>query len=272
MGNDIYDCEPVARAVLDRCDAVLREARAGTSLLDVMFGRNGTEGRLHDPEWAQPAIYALECALTALWAGVGIRPAVAAGEGVGELAAAWAAGVFTLEDGLRLAATRGAAVARPKARVAAAMPTGDPSGPGQDPFAEMEATYAAIETSPPSLTLLSQSTGQPINTGESPDWDCWRDQLLAPKPLHRCNGKLAELDVSLVAEIGPHATPGPIELAAWPGAQEHTDPSFPESVARAYQAGLPVSFAGLFAGETRRRIPLPGYPFERARHWIETVG
>ena len=39
-------------------------------------------------------------------------------------------------------------------------------------------------------------------------------------------------------------------------------------VAAAYEAGLPVSFAELFAGETRRRISLPGYPFQRRRHWI----
>ncbi|MDE2875260.1 MAG: SDR family NAD(P)-dependent oxidoreductase [Gemmatimonadota bacterium] len=271
MGKDIYDCEPVARAVLDRCDAVLREARAGASLLDVMFGRSGTDGRLHDPEWAQPALYALECALTALWASVGIRPAVAVGEGVGEWAAAWAGGVFSLEDGLRLAAARGTAMARPKARVAAAMPAGD-SNPEQDPLAELEATYSGIETSPPSLTLLSQATCQPLDAGRSPGWDCWRDQLLAPKPLRRCKGKLAELDVGFVVEIGPHVTPAPIELAAWTGAHGQTGRSFPESAAGVYQAGLPVSFAGLFAGETRRRIPLPGYPFQRERHWIETVG
>ena len=38
MGRDLYESEPVARAVLDRCEAVFREER-GVSLLDVMFGR-----------------------------------------------------------------------------------------------------------------------------------------------------------------------------------------------------------------------------------------
>ena len=38
MGQALYESEPVVRAVLDRCDAVLREER-GASLLDVMFGR-----------------------------------------------------------------------------------------------------------------------------------------------------------------------------------------------------------------------------------------
>ena len=38
----------------------------------------------------------------------------------------------------------------------------------------------------------------------------------------------------------------------------------------AYEAGLPVAFAGLFAGETRRRISVPGYPFEHRCYWVES--
>jgi acyl transferase domain-containing protein len=45
-----------------------------------------------------------------------------------------------------------------------------------------------------------------------------------------------------------------------------------KAVAGAYEAGLGISFAGLFAGETRRRISLPSYPFQRRRHWIEAPG
>ena len=44
---------------------------------------------------------------------------------------------------------------------------------------------------------------------------------------------------------------------------------FAEAVAGAYEAGLPVRFEGLFAGEARRRISIPGYPFQRRRHWLE---
>ena len=105
MGQALYEHEPIARAILDRCEAAFRDER-GTSLLDVMFGR--AEGELEDTAWEQPALYALECALTALWTSLGIRPSVVVGHSVGELAAAQAAGVFSLEDGMRFAATRGA--------------------------------------------------------------------------------------------------------------------------------------------------------------------
>ena len=106
MGLALYESEPVARAVFDRCEAVFVEER-GASLLDLMFGRDGAQGDLADTAWEQPALYALECAITALWAGIGIQPAVVLGHSVGELAAAQAAGVFSLEDGMRLAEARG---------------------------------------------------------------------------------------------------------------------------------------------------------------------
>ena len=125
MGRVLYDSEPVFRAVLDRCDEVLRAER-GVSMLDVMFGseplsvsdraaRSGISahktrgaGDLDDPAWTQPCIYAIECALTALWASVGVQPGVVVGHSLGEIAAAQAAGVFSLTDGLRFAAARGA--------------------------------------------------------------------------------------------------------------------------------------------------------------------
>ncbi|MDE0443295.1 MAG: SDR family NAD(P)-dependent oxidoreductase [Gammaproteobacteria bacterium] len=41
------------------------------------------------------------------------------------------------------------------------------------------------------------------------------------------------------------------------------------AVGGAYEAGVPVRLEGLFAGEARQRVSLPGYSFQRQRHWIE---
>ncbi len=269
-GEDLYEREPVVRAVLDRCDAVLREERDGASLLDVMFGRAGAQGTLRDPEWAQPAAYALGCALTALWASVGLRPGAVAGHGAGELAAGWAAGVFSLDDGLRLAAARGAALARPKQRLAAAVPDGEAGESAHDPLDDLEAAAEGMEFSAPSVAIVSQVTGRRMDPAGAPDGAYWREQARTQEDPGRASEALADLGVDLVVEIGAASPAGPTALSDWPDADDGAETPFAESVASAYEAGLPVFFAGLFAGETRRRIALPGYPFQRRRHWIET--
>ena len=43
---------------------------------------------------------------------------------------------------------------------------------------------------------------------------------------------------------------------------------FAAAVAKAYEAGLMLSFSGLFASESRRRVSLAGYPFQSRRRWI----
>ncbi len=100
MGRSLYETEPVVKAVMDRCEEVFQEVR-GQSLLDVMWGRNGSREDLGDTAWEQPALYALGCALTALWDSVGVRPSVVLGHSVGEIAAAHAAGVFNLGNYIR---------------------------------------------------------------------------------------------------------------------------------------------------------------------------
>ena len=267
MGQDLYEAEPVVRALLDRCDAVFAAERGGASLIDVMFGRAGATGRLDDPEWAQPAIYSLACARTALWASVGVRPGVVAGHGVGELAAAWAGGVFTLEDGVRLAAARGTAMARPKVRMAASAPVDDPRARDRDPLSELETASAGMSFSRPEVVMVSQATGTTLAADEALDGAYWRRQASAPA-YRALAGALAGLDTELVVEIGPRPGPGPTPLREWSDAADRPDRTFAESVACAYEAGLSVAFAGLFAGEARRRISLPGYPFQRRRHWV----
>ena len=84
---------------------------------------------------------------------------------------------------------------------------------------------------------------------------------------------LAALGVDVVIEIGPRlgSATGYGDALVLTAAEAATDTgadAFAVTVARAYEAGLDVSLRGLFAGEERRRVSLPGYPFQRRKHWI----
>ena len=345
MGEALYEREPVVRAVFDRCEAAFRAVREG-SLLDVMFGRAGSSGKLGDTAWEQPALYTLECAITALWRSVGVRPEVVMGHSVGELAAAQAAGIFSLEDGLRFAATRGtllsetkpgamAAVFASSAQVAAALESQNASsedevltisadngphqvvsgsGPGIESLLEhfasegirtrrlnttrafhsalvepaleaLEFSLDGVKIEPPSITLVSNLTGEAVESERILDGAYWRRHAREAVSFARSIGTMAELGVDLVVEVGPRQVLATMAGSAWPESVQapmmlsslspvdDTSASAPggdfmQAVARAYQAGLPVRFEGLFAGESRRRVSLPGYPFQREQHWL----
>ncbi len=132
MGRQLYDTQPTFRKALERCDELLRPY-LDRSLLSVLYPEPGTTSALDETTYTQPALFALEYALAQLWRLWGIEPTLVMGHSVGEYVAACIAGVFSLEDGLKLIAERGrlmqalpqegemAAVFASEARVAAAV-------------------------------------------------------------------------------------------------------------------------------------------------------
>ena len=106
MGRQLYDTQPVFRQALERCDGLLQDV-LGRSLLDILYPASEPDSPLNEIQFAQPAQFAIEYALAELWQSWGVMPSVVMGHSVGEYAAACAAGVFSLEDGLKLVAARG---------------------------------------------------------------------------------------------------------------------------------------------------------------------
>lgn len=132
MGRQLYETQPTFRRALDHCAELLRP-HLDQPLLSVIFPKNGAPSLIDETAYTQPALFALEYALAELWRSWGVEPVAVMGHSVGEYVAACVAGVFSLEDGLKLIAERGrlmqalpaggamAAVFAPEARVAAAI-------------------------------------------------------------------------------------------------------------------------------------------------------
>jgi myxalamid-type polyketide synthase MxaC len=106
MGRELYDTHPAFRRTLDRC-AELLGPHLDRPLLSVMYPASGDEPLIDETAYAQPALFALEVALAELWRSWGVEPDAVIGHSVGEYAAAYVAGVFSLEDAVALVAARG---------------------------------------------------------------------------------------------------------------------------------------------------------------------
>ncbi len=111
MARELFDTEPVFADTVTRCAEAVADLLPDP-LLEVLFATDRETGgkageRLRHTSFAQPALFAVEMGLARLWQSWGIEPDVVLGHSVGQYAAACVAGVFSLEDGVRLMAERG---------------------------------------------------------------------------------------------------------------------------------------------------------------------
>ncbi|MEG4811617.1 type I polyketide synthase [Microcoleus sp. F8-D3] len=107
MGRKLYETQPTFRKSLERCQEILNTIGISErSLLSILY-QNDDNSLLEQTAYTQPALFAIEYALTELWKSWGIEPSAVIGHSVGEYVAACVAGIFSLEDGLKMISARG---------------------------------------------------------------------------------------------------------------------------------------------------------------------
>ncbi|WP_430541369.1 amino acid adenylation domain-containing protein [Streptomyces carpaticus] len=104
MGRQLYATEPVYREVIDRCDREIA-ALTGWSLTQEL-NADEADSRMSETWLAQPANFAVQIALAALWRSKGVRPDAITGHSTGEVAAFYEAGVYTLPEAVRIVVHR----------------------------------------------------------------------------------------------------------------------------------------------------------------------
>jgi acyl transferase domain-containing protein len=341
MGAQLYRSEPVFRDTVDECATVLA-AELGEDIRSLLFpapeAAEEADARLRQTALTQPALFTVEYALLRLWRSWGVQPTAMVGHSIGEYVAATAAGVFALQDALRLVATRGRlmqsmpagsmlAVRLDATEVAARLSEGlavaTINGPGAcvvaGPTAEVEAFAAKLEADdvgatplrtshafhsammdpildefaaavaaaprrPPELPFLSNVTGDEISAEEATDPAYWARHLRRTVRFGDCVARLAAEGVTVLVECGPGhqlaglarslaprdglpplpSLPGPGDR---PGAPRGDLEVLGTAVGRLWTVGVPLD-AAAFASRGYR-VPLPTYPYERKRHWVD---
>ncbi|MEO0835391.1 MAG: type I polyketide synthase, partial [Cyanobacteria bacterium J06642_3] len=111
MATDLYEHEPVFKEVCDRCFQIL-QPYLDNDLKEIIFPPApqlpSSSAQINQTQYAQPAIFVIEYALAQLWISWGVQPENLIGHSIGEYVAATIAGVFSLEDALKIVAKRGA--------------------------------------------------------------------------------------------------------------------------------------------------------------------
>ncbi|HEX2191026.1 MAG TPA: type I polyketide synthase, partial [Longimicrobiaceae bacterium] len=133
----------------------------------------------------------------------------------------------------------------------------------------------------PEIPFLSNVTGTWITAAEATDPEYWTRHLCRTVRFAECLRALREDGDRLLLEVGPGRTLGTFALAS--GAPESSvlsslrhaytrqaDLAFLlETLGRAWLAGARIDWDAFAGAERRRRVPLPTYPWERQRYWVE---
>jgi acyl transferase domain-containing protein/acyl-CoA synthetase (AMP-forming)/AMP-acid ligase II/NADPH:quinone reductase-like Zn-dependent oxidoreductase/acyl carrier protein len=107
MGRELWAKEPSFRDAVTAV-AIEVERQADLDLREIFDPKSPLAGRLDETGVAQPALFAVQVGLAALWRAWGIEPAAVVGHSVGEVAAAFVAGALDLSSAVRVVTRRGA--------------------------------------------------------------------------------------------------------------------------------------------------------------------
>jgi acyl transferase domain-containing protein/acyl carrier protein len=142
----------------------------------------------------------------------------------------------------------------------------------------LEAAAAAVAWSAPRVPFVSNLTGQPL---AALDARYWRDH--ARLGVRFADGVRAcdALGCDVFLEIGPGSTllglasqvlaPAGHPLVPSLSRQKPDWQALQDALQALYLEGLPIDWAAVHRGAARLRVPLPTYPFQRKRYWVDDV-
>ena len=110
MLSALYKSQPIYRDMLAHCSELCRKA-LGLSIADLIYPseeeKELADKLLMETQYTQPALFIVEYALCHLLRSKGVSPDYMIGHSIGELVSACVAGVFSLDDGLKIIVERG---------------------------------------------------------------------------------------------------------------------------------------------------------------------
>ncbi len=252
VAADLYLSDSVFKLELDRCTEVIA-SQSSVNVSNVLLTDAPADARAR-----MLATFAAEYCLGRLWLNWGVRPAAVIGYGAGEFAAACLAGIFSLDDAVRLLLlNEGEARNRPSGG----------AGP--------------IKLSTPAITFIRGATGKPVT--ELPTLDDW----LAPsgrataftihvaEHMRDSQNILFEVGLGRSIEESVRATLAPAQPLTWIATgtdrQRRDRRDLLQILGTLWLRGAVIGWPRNGADQKRYRVALPGYPFERQRCWIDSI-
>ncbi|MCC5621780.1 SDR family NAD(P)-dependent oxidoreductase [Nostoc sp. CHAB 5715] len=138
-----------------------------------------------------------------------------------------------------------------------------------------------IKLNPPKIPFVSNVSGTWITTAQATDPNYWA--MHSRQPVHFSQGvtELLKQPERILLEVGPGRTLSSLakqhqaeELIALTSIrhpqEQQSDVAFLlNTLGKLWLVGVQIDWSGFYTNEKRHRVPLPTYPFERQRYWVE---
>jgi acyl transferase domain-containing protein len=263
MGRELWQKFPAYREAFDEVCRHM-DRHLDRLLADVIFAKEGSPeaALLHQTKYTQPALFTIGVALYRLLQHWGIAPEIVAGHSIGEITAAYVAGIFSLPDACELASARGSLMLMDGM---------------QDAFRRVA---NRLSYQPPQLTLISSATGKRASAEDLSSPEYWVQQARRDgRFLDGARSAHAEGATTFV-ELGPGETLCTMLDTCLPEGTARCVPSLRKgqsevssitnALAALFVSGIQINWDALFGGLGARRVALPTYPFQRKRFWLES--
>jgi acyl transferase domain-containing protein/acyl carrier protein len=153
-----------------------------------------------------------------------------------------------------------------------------------EPVAEpLLARLSAIKCHPPTIRFVSNVTGTWIEPTQATDPRYWAEHLLGTVRFADGLDTLLQQSDRCLVEVGPGNTLATLALRRTrqgatqtivtsmrhPNQLGSDSAHLMQAAGRIWLAGAPIDWPAFYAGQQRRRLHLPTYPFQRQRYWID---
>ncbi len=340
MCKGLYENESVFKDAVDQCASLLN-ASLGLNITGLLYPQDSeldtASAKLAETQITQPALFTIEYAMTRLLQSWGINADAMIGHSIGEYVAACIAGLFSLEDALKLVAARGRLMQGLEKGSMLVVPLDEDqvtvylnkdlsiagiNAPGlsvisgtddavnklvddlkqknidttilhtshafhssmMDPILdEFKSLFADVTFGEMTIPFVSNTTGEMADPELVSNADYWAGHLRGTVRFAAGMSTLMQTADAVFIECGPGNTLSTFARSSSDKQQGHSiiqtirHPKKPDNDSRMalsafgklWLAGIDINWNLAHGDLSRRRIPLPTYPFEHQYYWIE---
>ncbi|MDZ8184115.1 MAG: SDR family NAD(P)-dependent oxidoreductase [Nostoc sp. ChiSLP02] len=243
ISKELYEVEATYRKHVDNCAEIL-QSHIGCDIRDLLFLNSD---KIAAVNLKDVALFVIEYALAELLMSWGVLPEAMIGEGIGEYVAAAIAGVFSLQDALAILTNKG----------------------------------KKVKLNPPRIPFISNVTGSWITDAQATNPNYWNQNLQQNFKLSETIFQLLEqfegvfLNVgsgqNLTRSIKEHLNINTKQhvLTCLPQNQQSDVSFLLHTLGQLWLFGVNIDWSEFYSEQRHHRLPLPTYPFEKQRYWIE---